>query len=694
VVQMGDRRGEVVAALGVVVGLGAFVALVLLGIANNSVAVFSAAWHALGSVGIWILILIHLHQLRLVEQERLEIAEMERERRERLGGAGSIFEEEDAEQMEALAMGRRLRAIEKWFIPIFAMITAGYLALCGARMIPGLWPIEFVLDAPQQPLRNPSMMAFFAGAFAFVCFALSRYALGMSRVEQVSVWGALRSGGGYFFGMSIVGLATAIALVLAHNGYVGPERWLGKAIGGLMIFLAAEIIVNYVLDLYRPRVPGAVERVFYESRFLNLFSEPEGIIRSAAQAIDYQFGFKVSETWFYRLLGRAVVPLLLFQAVVIYLITCFVVVPPGYQAVIEVMGTGQSRRSTADTGVTWTWPWPFARSTLIPVDRIQRIELGYEKSEEERLAGEHTGPILWTEKHRAKEYQLLVADRDASRSAQVPVNLLSVAMPIHWRIKRDYVLQYHAQATEVEEIIESLAYRELTRYAAHTDLFDLMGPGGIEAVRALRDKIQAACDRGGVGGQDLGVEIVHIGLGSVHPPVEVAAAYEDVINAHEQSDTKVRQGRADAIETQITAAGERFRLLYDAIVAEEQARDQHSPDLSQRTLEVESMFREVAAGEARRTSSQAEGYLYERVTLEEAAADLFKIQQQAFEQAPGVYTLRLYLDMLVRSLTDRWKYVVAVNDPDRVIYQLDLKPPPRLEVLRQELERFQEGGGR
>ena len=67
----------------------------------------------------------------------------------------------------------------------------------------------------------------------------------------------------------------------------------------------------------------------YESRLVGLLGQPEGLITTAAQALDYQFGFKVSETWFYRFFERALGWLLLLQVAALLLSTCVVFIDAG-----------------------------------------------------------------------------------------------------------------------------------------------------------------------------------------------------------------------------------------------------------------------------------------------------------------------------------------------------------------------------
>ncbi|MBN2560589.1 MAG: hypothetical protein JXQ75_06635 [Phycisphaerae bacterium] len=685
-----DRRGEVVAWLGIVLSLAGslFLAGLAISTENTSGATWAAAFLAFGAVGIWLLTLIQLHQRRLVAEEQLEIAELERQRREKLGGAQTIFDEEDLDQMERLAMGRRLRSIERFLVPTVALMVAAYHLIAGVSILPWIWQFPPIADAGTGPIERPMMQAIVCGAVAFVCFMLSRYALGMSRLKD---WDLLCAGGDFSFGSSAACLAAGISLLCAANGVEWIEVWAGRCIGFLMIFLALETVVNFVLDFYRPRVTGERQRPFYDSRLLGMFSEPGGILHSMANAIDYQFGFKVSETWFYKLLGRAVVPLLLVQIAVILALTCIVVVPPGNQAVIERWGRRPTK--TAKPGIHLTWCWPIDRATIIPVDRIQRMELGHEQQNVEELRGI---PILWTKEHYKNEYKLLVADRTASVEAKVPVNLLSVIMPVQWRVRSEdeEVIRFHSQSRDVATIIESLAYRELTRYAAQADILDLLGEKGIKAAADLHRNIQAACDKAGRDGGGLGVEIVYVGIGAVHPPPDddVAKAYEDVVSAIETRDALIKKALGDAAETRVASAGTDWQDLYESILREDDASERSLPDLGERTAEVEKILRTKIGGAARKRVADAEARTLARVFGEKSAAEHYRMQTVAYEVAPDIYLLRVYLRMLEEGLRDVQKYVVVMDEPDKVIYEMDLKPPQGIDILGAELSAAESKG--
>ncbi len=674
-----DRRGEVAALFGAILSLVGAVVLAFLAILSESAGVWTAAFQMLGALGIWLLVLIQLHQQRLVKEEQFEVANLERLRAEKLGGAQTIFQEEDLDQMEQLAMGRRLRTIERYLIPVAALMIAGYHLAVGLSVFTWIWQFPPIAEADPRVLADKSrFLLFFAGGIAFICFMGSRYTLGMSRLPD---WGALRAGGDFMFGSSAICLANSLVLLAVISGVEWLDIWLARIVGLLLIFLAVETIINFVLDFYRPRVPGQVHRPFYDSRLLGIFSEPGGILRSMANAVDYQFGFKVSETWFYKLVGRAIIPLLLVQAVVILALTCVLVVPPGHKAVVEHCGPFAHKVWVAAPGTHLAWPWPIDRASIIPVQRIQRAAIGY-KVDEKKPEDTIVGPILWTKRHYQEEYHLLVADRRATEVAKVPVNLLAINMPVQWRVKDDdaEVVRYHAQSEDVAGIVDALAYRELTQYAAHADLLDLLGANGIKAAKELEQRLQAACDRAGLGGQGLGVQIVHLGIGGIHPPPDgdVAKSYEDVVGAWEKREAAQKAAEGDAARIRVESAGPNWEQLYEAIVLEDQAREAGSDDYPARSQEVENILRAqdgAVGGDARKTAAEAQKRAIERVFGELSSAERYATQLTAFESAPHTYALRVYLRMLQEGLEGVQKYIIALEEPDKVVYFFDLKPP-------------------
>ena len=222
-----DKRGESVSILGFGVSLLGALTLAWLAIwgHSSSPAVWGVALQMFGAAGIWVLCWLNQHQRRLIAEERLELDELERQRRDKLGGVQTIFEDDELEQMDALASGRRLRSIERIITPVGALLIAAYHVWAGIALMPFLWSFpplaaspglpEFLQDANNQDFLK--FVLFFAGGISFATFMMARYALGLRRVAG---FGGLRAGGSYLFGSSLLSFGLAISMIFVIVGFM------------------------------------------------------------------------------------------------------------------------------------------------------------------------------------------------------------------------------------------------------------------------------------------------------------------------------------------------------------------------------------------------------------------------------------------------------------------------------------------
>ena len=104
-----------------------------------------------------------------------------------------------------------------------------------------------------------------------------------------------------------------------------------------------------------------------------------------------------------------------------------------------------------------------------------------------------------------------------------------------------------------------------------------------------------------------------------------------------------------------------------------------------RAAEVERLLRTSAGGEAREIVSESGQQAYARLFAEKSSSERYSMQMQAFNAAPSIYMLRTYLRMVASSMGDIKKYVIAMRDPTRVVYEVDLKPPAAVDILGAEI---------
>src|SRR5262249_53046493 len=243
-----------------------------------------------------------------------------------------------------------------------------------------------------------------------------------------------------------------------------------------LIVLAFENLLTVVLEVYRPRVKGRVVRLLYDSRLVGLMSHPEGIFTTVAHTLDYQFGFKVSETWFFQFLSRSSLWLGVCYLLILAGSTCLVYVEPGEEALLERYGIPVEGRGVLGPGFHAKWPWPIDRAYRYRTQEIQTFDIGFEHDEK----AERDPVVLWTVSHAKEEFHLLVASREAVETnapagagkKAPPVNLLAVGLPVQFQVRdlRAWAYNY----SNAGELLRQLAAREVVRYLVGVDVNELM----------------------------------------------------------------------------------------------------------------------------------------------------------------------------------------------------------------------------
>jgi len=351
-----SKRPEQVAWISLVLSLVFFGLTFIFGRWSGFFAISAVAWQLLGAALIWLVLAIQFHQRSLAEQEKLDMRQLAEDK-----SSPALFEGKGERATLLAAAQRRLDLLEKWFVPTFGAFIAVYNVAIGAYLLKrlGTPPVS-------GPTQQPLVCAVVLTAVAFVSFLMSRYATGMSAEVR---WKPLRAGGSFLLGAAVLCFALGLSLASVHFQFGVPLRVMAYVIPLLLVVLGVETALNTVLDIYRPRLKGQYSRAAFDSRLLGVINEPGGIFRSAAGAIDYQFGFKVSETWFYKLLERAIVSLILFSAATLYLASCIVVVEPNEEAVVERFGnplTGDGQVRDMGPGIHFKLPWPIDIAYVLP----------------------------------------------------------------------------------------------------------------------------------------------------------------------------------------------------------------------------------------------------------------------------------------------------------------------------------------
>ncbi len=536
-----ERRGQRTALIGLVLQLALVALATALWWFTGSGAAWPAVWLTVAPVPMWALTVVLFYCRFLQRREQQELEELAA----RGGEQASIFVQEQG-QPEMRPAAERVRWMERYLVPLFTLLLAGYHLALGIVLWRGAVAHELGVGAP------PAVSIFFAVGGAFVAFLFSRYATGMARVDS---WRLLRAPGSYLFTNSLIYLLLAGALTAQYFKAPGPGLAVFYMLAGFMILLGAELVLNFVLDLYRPRLPEAETRYSYDSRLLNLIASPESIGHSIAEALNYQFGFEVSSTWFYKLLQRALVPLLLVGALIVWLMTSVIVVREGEEYVVLHWGRPLPRTLKPRACPYLIWPWPIDTARKFQTGKLHEIVLGAGEVRKEAQRLKFAKRVyLWTEEHGLrKELDTLVAARPSGaerRHGRLPsVAIIKLVVPVYYRIADPYKFGY--KFTDAHRLLEGLAQREMVRYAATATVDGIMSANRWEAVQKLRKAIERAARE-----YDLGVEIAHVELLACHPPKDAAPAFEAVLAAEREQDKLRYRAQAEANRMLAEVAGD------------------------------------------------------------------------------------------------------------------------------------------
>ncbi|KKL82758.1 hypothetical protein LCGC14_1981570 [marine sediment metagenome] len=374
-----------------------------------------------------------------------------------------------------------------------------------------------------------------------------------------------------------VGNAVALALLgaaklLGYFEFHWSEDILAYLLAALLVVVGVEMVLNFLLDLYRPRVPGVAGRFSYDSRLLNLIASPERVGHSIAEAINYQFGFEVSGTWFFQLLRRACLPLIIGGAVMLWLLTGVVVVEEGRQCVVLRWGKPDpSRRVLMPRRAPYLlWPWPIDKTQQFDTGKMHEVVLGLgAESDHEDEGEEQERVFLWSQAHGEQaEMDTLVAKpadptAKVGRDGGVPaVSVIKLIVGVYYRIDDPY--RYGYAFVDAPKLLQAVAHREMVRYAASATLDEkLSGEGGANrpqgimsfgrgnAEKDLLARISAEAEA-----LDLGVAIQRVQILGCHPPPGAAAAFEEVISAERERDQMRHAAQADARKVLAEVAGD------------------------------------------------------------------------------------------------------------------------------------------
>ncbi len=397
--------------------------------------------------------------------------------------------------------------------------------------------------------------------------------------------------------------------LIAHSMQLGRvDLWLGRAllvlVGVLAVEQAARAVASFVAaPRTNEQMRAPIALLVAESLFAG--SNP---LLSALEMLESRSGVSVRSSYVLAYVRRAVPGVAAGMALVFWLLTSLISIQPEEVGVLTRLG-----RLPADPrlepGLHIKLPWPIDRVRVVPAERVQTLVIGHESTEALPY-------ILWDKRHVKQEYKLVL---DEGRE------LVSLDAHVYYRI-RDPV-KFVVSIQNPRTALGSFAYRALMRTIVETDLDRVLSGERAAFPERLRRALQRELDMGGTG-----VEVIRVALRGIHPPVDVARAYQTVVSAQVERSTLQTRARAEREEALPNAEAER-----DTDV------------------------------------KGAQSYAATRLADARGEAIRFRAVDAAYSAAPQEYRERLWRETLEKGVAGKRLYLLDGRKQDAREYWVDLR---------------------
>lgn len=231
--------------------------------------------------------------------------------------------------------------------------------------------------------------------------------------------------------------------------------------------------------------------------------------------------------------GNVSIPILPILAVIflIWLATGFYLVDSGSKGVVQRFG--KMADETTEPGPRWHFPYPIEKVTVVNMEQVRRLEVGY------RTSGEGGG----AKTKQPREALMLTEDE----------NIIDLQFAVQYNLNNAKYYLFNNRSTD--EAVMSAAESAIREVVGKNKLDDLLQKG----LADTSERMQTILDS-----YKTGVHIISVSLQSAQAPEQVQEAFEDVNRANQDNQRQINEGQAYANDVIPKSRGKASRLIAEA----------------------------------------------------------------------------------------------------------------------------------
>ncbi|WP_461246074.1 SPFH domain-containing protein [Treponema sp. R6D11] len=293
------------------------------------------------------------------------------------------------------------------------------------------------------------------------------------------------------------------------------------------VYLVASLVINILLAMLKGNVLS-----FDYSLFPKYLLSKEQFIQTMAK---WKVSIKSLYTIRYTL--KILPALLLALIFVLFFSTSIFVVQPHQQAAVYHFGK-LDRSSIKDAGLHFKFPYPIDKTEIYDVRRVASMQIGYEST--------GTANFLWTQKHDIGEYMLLLGN--GNEMVAVNLKILYVISDLYSYIKT---------CSNAEAVLSAAVYNALMTRTINTTLDSFLNVDRNFLSASVLDELSAFCES-----EKLGFSVVQVVIENIHPPVDIADVYQNVVSASVDKTTMITRAHTYA-EVKVIEAAKQSKFAID-----------------------------------------------------------------------------------------------------------------------------------
>ncbi|HNV87872.1 MAG TPA: FtsH protease activity modulator HflK [Methylotenera sp.] len=257
------------------------------------------------------------------------------------------------------------------------------------------------------------------------------------------------------------------------------------------------------------------------------------VLRDLSQKLNNLFGKKGGDNNNQATGGKGTnVPVMPILAIIaaIWLATGFYIVDQGSLGVVQRFG---KFTQTTEPGPRWHWPFPIETKTIVNMEQVRRLEVGY------RSNGEGSGS-----KTKVPREALMLTEDE---------NIIDMQVAVQYKLKnaKDYVFNNR----DTDKAVMSAAETAIREVVGKSKLDDLLQKG----LPDTSARMQAILDS-----YNTGILITSVSRQKGAAPEQVKEAFDDVNRANQDYQRQINLGQAYANDVIPRARGNASRLAAEA----------------------------------------------------------------------------------------------------------------------------------